>query len=1038
MAEDRLAKQEIPLSGKLITSRDPSTIGPNNFRQLTNLRYTDTNPQGIGGMSKINTTTISGKPHIRSGFHFTKDQPSESHILIQAFNATLDESAIYENTTAIPSAGNFTATALFSEPSGASVGVFSDAPGGDMAYCNKKGAYLWGGSEMRVGAFINYAPDDSFRYDYTEHVQDTISSGGDHIATLKRVSESLDATFLMHMETATTDSSASSHTVVNTSTAVTTKKYVFGSKSASFDGSASRLRIRDRAAFNFSGGAWTLDTRMRLRTAATLNPFYYQKSKSIGATNYIKLYSDDSGRLKLALRKAGATLELKTASSQVSANTWYHAEVDESGDNYYLFVDGQLKATRSSSFRLRDLTSSIDIGWDRSNYYSGWLDEYRVCKSAKHTADFELPLAAYSGTITSRTYCYVGATRPLKGFKFYVGTANTTAGSMAVEYWTGSAWASVTSLVDNTASGGIPLAQTGTVTFATTESVAKVKVIDSTILYWYRVSVTDCDNTATVYRVTLDAPFQTIKDIWDGINRSILSFQIWNGTTFNDYTTNVYSSEYDSTNSGTYAELDSLSSANYFVCGFEDRQMGVSFSFVSGKGNTTANTVCTVYYWNGTAWTSVGVIEDGTSQSGKSLSRSGVITWNPPADGLEFKREVTKEVPLYYYKFKFSQTLSADVQVYHVTGFPAQETIGYYSFPVMAMNRLWLLSEQDNEKNKALTSAINTSQILNGEDSLIFHIGDESEIMGGASVYMQLGSSLYDAILICKKNESWIIFQSEGQYYQYRVSNNKGLVAPNTMRSISLSDSEVPNGRREIPIWQGADGVYTFIGSGPMAIDSDITDIFDATGDSIIKKSKIGNSYGFCYRGKDEYHLLYAHSNTLDKELVFDFKRQKWFQVDRGTGNALQCGFSVMDTNGNPYSYGAKQRYLMRIENGCSFDGTPITHTMWLGDGAYEKGSLTDETSVRHLRFICKAKKVTNNSIDVSYYRDSAATANKTFTMSQKASGKRLAMPIRSLGEGGATFHSLKFTASTDNEVVGFEPLAIGVLYKHVRQKLKE
>lgn len=1036
MAEDRFLKQEIPLNGKLITSRDPSTIGANNFRQLTNLRYGDTNPEGIAGMSKINTTTLAQGRYIKSGFHYVKDQPSESHILVQAFNSTLDESAIYDNTTAVPSAGNFTATALLSEPSGSSVGVWSKAPGGDIAYCNKKGAYLWGGTETKVGKFINYAPDESFLYDYTDQVADTISTGTNHIATLNRATESAPS-FLMHMETATTDSSASSHTVAASGVTVTSKKKVFGTYSASFDGTNDFLRIRDRAAFNFSGAAWAIDGRVRLRSAATTNPIYYQHKRSQSATNNIKFYTDGSARLRVAFVNGASTLELKT-STALLANTWYHAEVDESGDNYYLFVDGQVHDQRSSTFRMKDLTSSVDIGWDRSNFYSGWMDEYRICKSVQHTTAFELPTEAYDGTTSSTTYIYLGATRPLEAFKLYVGTANTGTGTMKVKYWSGSAWTSVSSLVNGTAVGGVPLAQTGTVTFSSTESVAKIKVINGTVLYWYRISITGCDNTTSLYYVTVRPPFQTVKDIWDGIGQNILSCLEYNNSgSYFDYTQNVYSTDYESLNTGSYAELDDLSTARYLLCGFAERQLGVSFTFV-GTHENNSTCVCSVYYWSGSAWTSVGTIEDGTSKDGKSMAKSGVISWTPPADGSEFKTEISREAPLYYYKFQWSAALDGDVQVYYISGFPAQRTIGQYAFPVMALNRLWLLSEQDKNKNKVIASALNTSQVFNGDDSLEFYIGDESEVVGGASVYMQLGSSLYDSILICKKTESWIIFYSNDQYFQYRISANKGLVAPNTMRSISLSDNDIPNARREVPIWQGAEGLYMFAGTGPIAVHGDIDDVFDPNGDAPIKASKVGNSYGFFDQSHDEYHWLYSYSNTLDKEMVFDVKRQKWFQADRGSGNALQCGWGANDTNGNPYAYGGKDRHVYRLENGSSFDGTSITHTMWLGDAVLDQGSITDETTLRTVRLICKAKNTTNNLVNGTYYKDSETTARRAFTLTPQASGKRLAMPLQQLGEGPATFHSLKFTASTDNEVSGFEPIFVGLLYKHVRQKVTE
>ena len=46
---------EIPLNGRLITAEDGAVIGKN-FMVLKNMRYTDTHPKGIGGMTAINST----------------------------------------------------------------------------------------------------------------------------------------------------------------------------------------------------------------------------------------------------------------------------------------------------------------------------------------------------------------------------------------------------------------------------------------------------------------------------------------------------------------------------------------------------------------------------------------------------------------------------------------------------------------------------------------------------------------------------------------------------------------------------------------------------------------------------------------------------------------------------------------------------------------------------------------------------------------------------------------------------------------------
>ena len=92
--------------------------------------------------------------------------------------------------------------------------------------------------------------------------------------------------------------------------------------------------------------------------------------------------------------------------------------------------------------------------------------------------------------------------------------------------------------------------------------------------------------------------------------------------------------------------MDSLvSSTEYLLAGFIERQQGLHCKLIPNHTNTTASTVLTVSYWNGTEWVSVGTINDGTSSDSISFAKSGYITWNPVDENTEFKREVNKEHP---------------------------------------------------------------------------------------------------------------------------------------------------------------------------------------------------------------------------------------------------------------------------------------------------------------------------------------------------------------------------------------------------------
>ena len=107
-----------------------------NYKTLKNIRYTDNGIRGIRGMTKINSTALSAHPKIRHVHQFEKSQPAENHVLVQAYNSGETQSKVYRNDTASPSTGDFTATALHTDASGASKGRFCNCYLGRLVYCN--------------------------------------------------------------------------------------------------------------------------------------------------------------------------------------------------------------------------------------------------------------------------------------------------------------------------------------------------------------------------------------------------------------------------------------------------------------------------------------------------------------------------------------------------------------------------------------------------------------------------------------------------------------------------------------------------------------------------------------------------------------------------------------------------------------------------------------------------------------------------------------------------------------------------------------
>ncbi len=830
MGEDREFKtKDIILNGKLINSIDGTLIGKNNFSTLTNFRYTDNGIKSIQGCTKVNTTPLSTYLKMRNGIHFKKEQPAENHVLVQAHNTGLTASQILQNTTAIPNQGNFSSTALHTDASNAGYGRFSEAPDGCVAYCNGEESMIWGGNEYRCARFINYATDNSFKYDYTKVINNTL-----------------------------TDSS-----------------------------------------------------------------------------NIATIHLDTNG------------------------------------------------------------------------------------------------------------YLYIGSTRPISGAKFYVQTANTNAATASAQYWSGTAWTSVSNLSDGTASAGKTLAQTGLISFDSTVSVAKASLIENVYLYWYKFIFTGISAGVQIYYCTLSSPMQNIVDLWDGILRPVAAAKKYDAASYTDYTLQIYEDSHVEDYDNTYIQLGLLPTTNHLYLGFPERLSGLKFHIIGGTGNTTANTNMYVGYWNGTSWTpyTAADITDGTKTGTISFNKSGYVTWPAKGDNIEFETSLgINDLYLYWYRISFSQIFSTNVKLYYIAGIPVQKSIKGFKFPLYWRNKLWLCSEKHHRLNTMISSVEDSVCIFNGTLHNEIPLGKEGELIAGVPIYTLYGDTIYEAAVVCKKDETWLLNEGENGIQKYRISDIYGCIAPLTMRSCDLGIQVAEGVKKHIAIWQSAGGMVMFdVDSIKDITTSDIGDFFDPSSSNYINTSIVEKFYGFYDSVKKEYHWLFAtgSNTTLNKEYILDILRQKWFEVDRDSGNYLQAGFPVSDTNGNRYIYGAKDTgYLMRLDYGTTFDGTAITSTFKTGDFPLEESTFY-ETAIRKLKLYCKAKNTTTNDIVINYYADTVSSATKTISnYSPDDASKRVIRKVLSVNWLNAIFHSLQCSLTTSDETIGFEPLIINLGYKIVREDI--
>lgn len=1046
-ADIRPRCREIALKGKLYTADDSICAGED-FSELINLRYCDIGLDAVPGMTKINDNVIGTYLKVRSAFHFRKSEPEESHILAQGWNTGETLSAVIQNTSVIPATGDFSATELWADTPGASIGRFSPAPGGHVAYCNGKEACLWGGDEYRVGSFLNHDPGGSFSYDWTEQVRNTLSDI-ENVAVMSPDAAGIDANTVLMIDfndDVADHSPVSAHTPVATditySSTAGTYKFI---KSGVFNGSSSKIVISENSDFDFSGGVFTIDAQLRVTSLSAKNPIYYQQTD---ANNYFDFHINTDGSLHLSIFAASSevlgTAGLSTAAGTIVANTMYHVMLVENGNDWYIFVEGKLKAYMADASRAAAYTGAtpvgdVHIGTDNTAYYVGNMDEFRVSVSARNTSQFDPPSAAYT-TSTYRVTFYIGATRPLQGVNLYMGTVNTATSTSSMDHWTGS-WTAL-AITDGTSSGTVSLSKDGLISFPSTVATAKTKMVKGMLLYWYRLTIAAADAACSIYHVTLDAPFQKIRDVWDGVNSLLQAAHLYK-TNYEEYTLNVQENDYDSSDTATFVELDSITSANHMVFGFLSQQCGVSLSIAGGKANTTAGTLANVYYWNGLTWARCSNVDDGTSVGNISLSQSGTITWESPAEGLEFKKDIGREFPLYYYKIVWTAldgtttvTFSADVQVYFARGIPAPIHLYDFDFPYMGGDRLWLI-----KGNTATCSAMNSPDIYNGGDTFKVPFGDDRDLTSACELYCQFGANLYSINVFTKMTETWIIYMDgNGAWNKFRVSGGIGCAAKETMRTANIVP-EVAGQNGTIAIWQGTNGIYAFDGRVLTPLHGDIKNYFDRRKLECINLSLISKSTGWFNDDETRYHWSFASGSTstnCNKEFVYDLLKKKWFEVDRTTGKFIQLGFSVESVSGNKYPYGfIDSGYMERLDYGKTMDGVAIPHSFALGDLALYDGHVYIETTMRGVGLAVVANETSFEKITVSHAGDTADKEGYSLMTPRSSTGRVAQLIAINFSEktGPFVYHKIGMSITTNDEDYGFRPKFVYIYYDPIKER---
>lgn len=650
----------------------------------------------------------------------------------------------------------------------------------------------------------------------------------------------------------------------------------------------------------------------------------------------------------------------------------------------------------------------------------------------------------------------IGSPRPLQGVKLYISSANVSASTLTVSEWQGSAWVALV-VTDNTDTGP-SLGQTGTVTWTNT-GLAKVKFIENRLYYWYQFTISA--GTAGIYRTTIDAPWQNLVDMWDGVYRQPIQCQVYKSTKYEDYSYDVSDESADT----YYADLGGLTNAEHIILMFDDRTTTLSWVMVAGKENTTAATV-TIYYWDGTNWTTVGTVNDTTLDSAggtKSLGQSGTMSWTPPNEEVEFYK-TSFGVTGYAYKLVWSATLTAsNAQVNTLYGVPAQKIIRPFKFPAMYKDRLFLCGySEGGEGNRCDYSMAYTPQVFNGAESSddgtqSLYFGGGSDLTAATQLYNRMGSNIFIFFLALKEGETYVLIGDGPDTYQiYPVSTNIGCPAPKSLVVAEVGFDIASDVQRHVALWVSYAGPVIFDGAVIYQIPG-LEIYFDPNSLDYLGQTSIRNFFGWFDQTYKEYNIVCGSF-----WVAYNLKLKRWFRKDVNTAEYPISAWPVRDTYGNELVYaGLDNGYMMRLENGTTWDEVGIIQRVQTGD-FWPTKNMWDLTRLRRIKLVAKRILSANSTLSVVHYADceeiavtgvtweSNVTArwtdtstwwwsngNSLFSMdiSGASSGYRERV-IRSTAPVNllAWTHALRFEVTTDDTEKGFQPIIWGVEYLKERR----
>lgn len=523
------------------------------------------------------------------------------------------------------------------------------------------------------------------------------------------------------------------------------------------------------------------------------------------------------------------------------------------------------------------------------------------------------------GTLADDYDCiYILSPVPVKALNWTFGNVNSVSASMSINYWNGS-WTSLTSVVNGTsAAASCTFGQNGSMAWnPPTDEITKYMYGANG--FWYQVYLTggSLSGLVDITKLTYDASFQPIQNVWDGVPANPIVANIWTSHSVN--ASKITTEAFDAIN------ITSLTPNDKIYIAVIDPVEGFYVN-MGTTPNSHVLSIDTVGIFCGSTWSVACNIVDGTA----GLTKSGWITFRRHTSVQPAQMSNMLNYAYWYYLQTSGNSTSSNL----VMGVQAQPFFSITDLGKGLAVCAWkdrACYVFDKTPNYIHVSETGQPMHLNGTDYAILKAGD------GRSNKIVCLKNFFNELMAWQEEKgvdggTLTLFEgySPETFGKLILSNRVGTFSAKSAVVVDgvMTSTRTEDQVRTLAFWLSHYGIFMTDGRVVQCISDDIQNYFDPTQSECIRlgyEDKMWIGYDSAYNVLRIGLVSGSSATSCNVFPVYDLTDRTW--AFDSLGQALNCYIEVEAGSGNvPLIQvgGGTDGYIYRLNSGQNDVSTAI------------------------------------------------------------------------------------------------------------------